>query len=335
MKTGIFLGHFFLVGVLLLGLSSCDSGESGSDTRNNTGSGQERLTEAAIRLNLHKGDVIDFTQREEIDLKQTDRGMWGTSRNLWFELDYTITCEDVAEDGMMIIAQKWTEGRGGGMARNGPFEWDTSRPKTAIPPQELIRYKKLVGRDIKAKVMPNGEIIDIWNAAAIADAILYEKGFKERAMDPEEYKLLQEQMIEEVLISQEHVLDCILRKYPEGTLKAGQRWSVEKPATTTRSGTEVTKVTFDYAGNGVMNTLVSVSTQMGRDALDSSAVARVDSQIDAWGNGQMKLDLRTGLIRSIKLTGDAKINAQIEDRLWDVKYDQNMEGTITSSIVMR
>jgi len=290
----------------------------------------EDLHEVDLQLQMKEGDIFRFTQREEIDLKEAGKGMFAAKRKFWVELDYTIKCLEVLEDGSMMIEQRWDAARAEGAGKGGRIDWDTEiKDKRATPP-DMKRYYKLVGKWIKVQVTPEGEILNLWNPDVIAKALLYEKGVKVNTMEDDDPEL--EMMMDRVWESKEHVLECAWRSYPEKTLTASEEWRIEAPAATMRAGLQVTKLTFNQVRNGLAQFDVVLSARVGTDPTDGDFFGTIESKIDAWAQGEMEMDVSTGLIAKATVSGDTRMEAQIEDRLWDIKYEKNMEGKISKSL---
>ena len=182
-------------------------------------------------------------------------------------------------------------------------------------------------------VLPNGEILELWNADVIAEAILLEKGVRPKKAEDEEYEAYLEMMMDQVWESKEHVLDCAWGSYPEKTLLTTEQWWIEAPATTTRPGLQVMKLKFNQVRKGKAHFDVILSAMAGDDSMDGGDFfGSINSKIDSFAQGKMEMDVSTGLIAQATVSGDIRMEAQIEDRLWDVQYEKNMEGKISQSL---
>ncbi|MBN1766493.1 MAG: hypothetical protein JW860_14660 [Sedimentisphaerales bacterium] len=318
-----------MVLAIALGLCACD--KSKQNKTNNKARDTQVLHEFNLKLSLPKGKIYRFCRREAVDLKEKDKTFTGKVRKFWYEIDYTVTCLDVYDDGTMLIEKSWDAGRAEGVGKGGRFEWDTQNKKFLVP-DEIKQYAKLIGKKITFEIGPTGEIYWIENCEVIADAILYAKGIIKLTADPETYESMREMIMDQVWATKEYMFECGLASYPVSVLKSGDRWEVQKATTTAQEGVEVYKLTFDQVANGIATFDVLISARADSASMGATPAEKVKSEINAWASGRLEMDADTGLIVGHEVKGDLKIQANVEDRLWQVKYEQNMEGTISQSL---
>ena len=320
-------------------LSSCSKDEPAAaepDAGNSATSTQPappRPTTADIKFKMEKGERHTFTIREEIDMTEQNESRITRNRiRYWYEIEFVIECLDIdPTDGAFIIAQEWTKGKGA----DGTYKWDSTQNLRA--PDYAKRWRRLIGNYIKLAIMPNGEIGEIWNGDVLADAILYEKGVNKRDYsedDMEYYESQLESMLDAVWESKENMFPSLPKRYPEKPLKPGNVWITKERASTTRQGYVVTEMEFKNVKNNTAYFNAEVSVKTGDDLTDGNAYAKVSDSFDISGQGNIEVDLNTGLFKNLDLKASVTYDADIDDRLWQKQKQKTFKGKARTTIKM-
>ncbi len=285
-----------------------------------------------IELALKMAADTTFRIRTRTEVNLAEKGLMGKTRNFWFEIDETYTCTSVDEDGTMTIKQSWDAGRGKGEVGGGRFEWDSIEGPRAVP-EIAAKFKRLLGKSMETAVKPNGELVDMWDADILADAILLENGVDGRKMDEEFYRLHHlEPMMDSIWESHEMLLTPALFSYPDKSLKPGDCWSYRSKASAVSEGFELVFLTLKEVRNGKAIFDVKIGVDLGDNPMDSDAVADRKSETGINSTGRMTFDLASGMIESAELKGEIKIESDVKNKLFDQSFEQNMQGTIKLSM---
>ncbi len=333
---------FFAV-IFLCAIPSCSKDEP-SATENQTDNpaantppvvkpAPARPTTAVIKFKMEPGERHTFSIREEMDMTEQNKSRITSNRiRYWYEIEFAIECLEIdPSDGACIISQDWIKGKGA----DGTYKWDSTQNQRA--PDYLKRWRRLINNYIKLAIMPDGEIGEIWNGNVLADAILYEKGvdkkdYTDDDMDYYESKL--ENMLDDVWESKENMFPSLPRRYPDKPLKIGNTWITTERASTSRDGYVVTEMELAKINNNSAFFNAKVSVRAGDDPTDGNAIARVSDNYNISGQGEIEVDLKTGLFKNYDIKASVTYDADIDDRLWQQQKQKTFKGNARTTIKM-
>ncbi|MBN2374928.1 MAG: hypothetical protein JXD22_00905 [Sedimentisphaerales bacterium] len=321
-KVGIFLLVLILYGFMAL-VSSCNK-QSGTKP----GQGEKQV--GLIRFKMEPGEIVGFRRTDKVDMEEG--GVWGVKLKYLSEIDIILNCEEVDEEGNMIIKQSWDRASVKGVWPKGEFKW-RSEDGPQVVPELAKRYSKLAGKSITVRMSPEGELLELWNGEVIADAILCEKGIRVGSdMDEEVYKEHQQEVTQEVFESREHILDNVLPDYPDREMANGDIFTIYEKFTTSNYAIQEMEMTFCEVldGQACFNAKAAISC-VGEDATaDPGFVSEVTAK--GQGKGAIKLDSDNGMINYAKVVMKVKTHckAQLGGISGIMTKERTMEGTMTT-----
>ena len=323
-RTGIFLLVLILSGFTVL-LSSCNK-QSGTEP----GQGEKQV--GLIRFKMEPGEIVSFRRTDKVDMEEG--GILGVKLKYLSEIDVILSCEEVDEEGNMIIKQSWDRASVKGVWPKGEFKW-RSEDGPQVVPELAKRYSKLAGKSITVRISPEGELLELWNGEVIADALLFEKGIRvDSHMDEETYASYQQEATQEVFESREHVLDNVLPEYPDRELANGDTFTIYEKFTTSSYSVQEMELTFCEVldGQACFNATAAISS-VGEDATtDPGFVSEVTAK--GRGKGAMKLGADNGMLSYAKVV--MKVKTHCKSQLGGISgimtKERTMEGDMTTTI---
>lgn len=282
-----------------------------------------------LQLRPTAGDVFDgvMTNENESDISVMGQEVEQNQGMTWH---YTYTVEEMGSDGAatMEVTTDRVQTRTEGMGQNMTFDSDDVGER--IPPIHRP-YMAMVGESVRLTIAADGSMRETQGVAELSQRILDSVEMP----NPEQTEAMRSQM--ETMMGEQPLLDNYrtpFRMYPEAPVAIGDSWT---DSYTTYAGlpmtTEVT-YTLDRVDDAIAYLSFEGTVNTEDSEMDMGMFAMTMS-VNGTHQGQMQMDLRTGLVQSMEQTLTTSSTGSMENPADPSQEIQmQMDGTNRTSLTL-